>query len=112
MPTKRYTRKNSRKLRKIRNTRKNKRGGGKGDKSISMKSLTSTMKDIFGEQMKALPSRSQPTRASKSRAQSFKEAVKNELDTKQKAFAMKKENKRAFNQTMDELASKLERVLK
>lgn len=110
MPTKRYTRKNSRKLRK--NTRKNKRGGGKGDKSISMKSLTSTMKDLFGEQMKALPSRSQPTRASKSRSKYLKEAVKKEMDKKQKAFAMKKENKRVFNQTMDELAGKLERVLK
>ncbi len=109
MPTKRYMRKKSRKLRK---TRKIKKGGGKGDKSISMKSLTSTMKDLFGEQMKAMPSRSQPVRASKSRSKSLKEAVEKDLHIKHMEAALKKGKKNAFNQTMDELAGKLERVLK
>lgn len=113
MPTKKYMRKKSTKTRKIKrvggtNTKSNKKG-------ISMKNVTSTMRDLFPIEMKK-SSRSQPSRAVKSAAQFKKEEEeekrKAEIILKQTLALSKKENKEKFNKQMDELANQLEKVLR
>jgi hypothetical protein len=103
MPTKIYVRKNNK-------TRKNRRGGGKSSK-ISMKSMSKSMKDLFGEEMmKATPSRKQPSRAVKEEMASLRQAVEKELAVKTATATAKKEKKAEFNKKMNEIADLLERL--
>ena len=107
MHTKKHGRKHTRKVQK---TRRNRRGGGKSSK-ISMKSMQSSMKDLFGEEaMKAKPSRKQPSRVVKEEMASLRQAVERELAVKASTATAKKEKKRVFNKKMDEIADLLERL--
>jgi len=96
---------------RVKNTRKNKRGGG-GSKSMSMKSLTGTLKDIFGDKMMKLTgSRKQPMRATRVKVEALLKGKKDEEEEIKRIADLKREEKRRHKERMDELAGMMEEKL-
>lgn len=102
MPTKRVNK-------KARKTRKYKKSGGGKSSKLSMKSLKGTMADLFGkEAMKAEPSRKQPIRESKARAEALHQSVKQKEDKLKEIARLKREEKERHKRKMDDLAVLME----
>ena len=96
-------------LNKRRKSKKTRKVGGVGSKRISMKSLSSALDLDFGKKaVKA--SRKQPSRISKSNTAAIFAEVNENLKKKQETARTKRDEKKAFNEALNELADRLEKV--